>query len=208
MLRSLVGSEMCIRDSVYLVGHAGHPEVIGTMGQVPSSAVTLVETIADVAALHEPDGPKAYATQTTLSVDDAAIVIDALRARFPDIAAPAKQDICYATTNRQDAVKASAKGTDLYIVFGSPESSNSVRLTETATRAGACKAELLEDSAAFDFEQIKGLHTIGISAGASAPESLVEEFLKNLATHCTLVIETVETVVEDIVFNTPSRLAS
>lgn len=193
---------------VYLVGHKGHPEVIGTMGQVSAGSVTLVETVEDVWALPDRSGPKAYATQTTLSVDDANVVLDALRARFPDIAAPAKQDICYATTNRQEAVKASAKGTDLYLVFGSPESSNSVRLVETAKRAGTRNAQLLEKSAAFDLDQLNDVKTIGISAGASAPESLIEEFLKSLAQSYTLMIETIETTVEDVVFNTPTRLAS
>ncbi len=192
---------------VYLVGHKGHPEVVGTMGQAPAGAVTLVETTADVALLPNRDGPKAYVTQTTLSVEDAGEIIAALKKRFPDIIAPNTQDICYATTNRQDAVKAAAPGADLFLVIGSDTSSNSRRLVETALRAGAAQADLVEDAGAFDFERLAGVSTIGMSAGASAPEELVEAFLKALAARRAIVVETVETATEEVVFNSPLKLA-
>ncbi len=192
---------------VYLVGHKGHPEVVGTMGQAPAGAVTLVETPGDVDLLPARDGPKAYVTQTTLSVEDAGDMIAALKKRFPDIIAPNKQDICYATTNRQDAVKAVAPDVDLFLVFGSETSSNSQRLVETALRAGAGDAALIEDAAAFDFETLAEVSTLGVSAGASAPEELVEAFLKDLAVRRTIVVETVETAREDVVFNSPLKLA-
>lgn len=192
---------------VYLIGHAGHPEVIGTTGQAPANAVTLVETPGDVDLLPDRDGPKAYVTQTTLSVEDARGMIAALKKRFPDIIAPSKQDICYATTNRQDAVKASAPGADLFLVIGSDTSSNSLRLVETAKRAGAADAELIEDAAAFDFSRLEKLSTLALSAGASAPEELVEDFLTKLAAHRMIVVETIETAQEDIVFNSAMKLA-
>ena len=193
---------------VILIGHQGHPEVIGTMGQAPEGAVTLVETVADVAALPEPEGPLAYATQTTLSVDETRDILAALIARFPDIAGPVKEDICYATSNRQQAVKATAKGVDLFIVIGSPTSSNSVRLVETARCAGAKHAMLMEDAKAADWALLQNAKTIGLSSGASAPEMLVEEFLTELAARRTVTIETVETARENIVFKSPLRLAS
>ncbi len=193
---------------VFLVGHANHPEVIGTMGQAARGAVTLVETKNDVAALPERDGPLAYVTQTTLSVDDARDIILTLKKRFPAITGPAKDDICYATSNRQAAVKAAAPATDVFIVIGSQTSSNSKRLIEVALGAGAEKAVLIDDAAALDWNLVAGATTIGVSAGASAPESLVEELLKALAGKRTLIIETVETARENVVFNTPLRLAS
>ena len=192
---------------VYLIGHQGHPEVVGTMGQAPANAVTLVERPSDVDLLPDRDGPKAYVTQTTLSVEDAADMIVALKKRFPDIAAPTKQDICYATTNRQDAVKACAAGADLFLVFGSDTSSNSLRLVETAKRGGAADADLIEDASAFDFDRLADLSTLALSAGASAPEELVETFLTELAARRTIIVETVETAQEDIVFNSPMKLA-
>lgn len=193
---------------VYLVGHANHPEVIGTMGQAPDGAVTLVQSVADVATLDDRPGPKAYVTQTTLSVDDARNVIDALKAKFPDIAGPSKEDICYATSNRQSAVKAAAPGAELFVVIGSKTSSNSERLVEVAKASGAEKAVLIDDASAFDDALLENVQTIGVSAGASAPESLVEEFLTALAERRTLIVKTVETAQENIVFNTPLRLAS
>ncbi|MEM9616860.1 MAG: 4-hydroxy-3-methylbut-2-enyl diphosphate reductase [Pseudomonadota bacterium] len=193
---------------VYLIGHADHPEVVGTMGQAPEGAVTLVETVAEVANLPERTGPKAYVTQTTLSVDDTRTIIEALKTRFPDIAGPAKEDICYATSNRQNAVKTAAPGVDLFVVVGSETSSNSKRLVEVALSAGARHAVLIEDADAFDPSLLNDAQTIGVSAGASAPESLVEKFLELLASMRTIIIETVETAREDIVFNTPLRLAS
>ncbi len=193
---------------VYLIGHANHPEVVGTMGQVPDDSVTLIETVDDIAALPDQAGDKAYVTQTTLSVDDARTIIDALKQRFPDIQGPAKEDICYATSNRQHAVKMTAPDVDLFVVIGSETSSNSKRLVEVARSAGARDAILIEDSSMFDASLLENTDTIGISAGASAPESLVEDFLASLAAVRSLIIEAVETVQEDIVFNTPLRLAS
>ena len=193
---------------VYLVGHKNHPEVVGTMGQAPDGAVTLVETIADIENLPKQEGRKAYVTQTTLSVDDAHAMVSALKQKFPDIIGPRKEDICYATSNRQNAVKASAPGVDLFVVIGSNTSSNSKRLVEVATAAGAKRALLIEDAACFDISSLRRATLIGVSAGASAPESLVEGFLTKLAAHRRLIIETVETASEDVVFNTPLRLAS
>jgi 4-hydroxy-3-methylbut-2-en-1-yl diphosphate reductase len=193
---------------VVLIGHRGHPEVVGTMGQAPEGSVILVESIDDVAALPEPDGPLAYATQTTLSVDETRDILAALVKRFPEIAGPAREDICYATSNRQQAVKASAKGADLFIVIGSPTSSNSVRLVETARAAGAKEAMLAEDAGAADWARIDKAAVIGLSAGASAPETLVEAFLTELAARRTVTVETVETARETITFKSPLRLAS
>lgn len=193
---------------VILIGHKGHPEVVGTMGQAPAGAVTLVESIADVASLPAPRRPLAYATQTTLSVDETREILTALKERFPEIIGPAKEDICYATTNRQQAVKATADGVDLFIVIGSPSSSNSVRLVETARTAGAGRAQLAECASSADWDAIGAAQTLGLSAGASAPESLVEEFLTELAARRTVTIKTIETSRESVVFNTPLRLAS
>ena len=193
---------------VYLVGHANHPEVVGTMGQAPAGAVTLVETAAEVPLLPDREGDKAYVTQTTLSVDDAQTIVDALKKRFPEIAGPKKEDICYATSNRQNAVKATAPGCDLFVVIGSSTSSNSQRLVEVAKAAGAARTMLVEDHATFDYSLLDGAETLGLSAGASAPEALVEEFLTALALRRRLVVETIETVKENVTFNTPLRLAS
>ncbi len=193
---------------VFLVGHANHPEVIGTMGQVSEDDVTLIETMADVAAAPERSGPIAYVTQTTLSVDDAHDIVLALKKRFPNIAGPSKDDICYATSNRQAAVKATAPSTEVFIVIGSQSSSNSKRLIEVALGAGAAEAVLIDDASALNWTLVANAKTIGISAGASAPESLVEELLTALAQQRTLTIDTIETARENIVFNTPMRLAS
>lgn len=192
---------------VYLIGHHGHPEVVGTMGQAPAGAVTLVETVSEVDLLPDRAGPKAYVTQTTLSIDDASEIINGLRRRFPDIASPAKQDICYATTNRQEAVKAAAPDTDLFLVVGSDTSSNSQRLVETALRAGATDAVLIENADAFALDRLNELATIGVTAGASAPEELVEALLTKIAAHRPIAIEPIETAKEDVVFNSPLKLA-
>lgn len=192
---------------VFLIGHAHHPEVIGAMGQAPKGAVTLVETTNDVAGLAEPNGDAAYATQTTLSVDDTQEIITALKRRFPKITAPAREDICYATSNRQDAVKAAAKNVDLFVVIGSKTSSNSLRLVETALSAGARDAVLIEDASAFDWGRLNAIEALGLSAGASAPESLIEDFLAALAGKRQLIIETIETARENVVFKTPLRMA-
>ena len=163
---------------VLLIGHAGHPEVIGTMGQLPEGAVTLIETEADAARL-EPADPKAlgFVTQTTLSVEDTAGIIRALQDRFPDLQAPAAESICYATTNRQEAVKETAAGADLFLIVGAPNSSNSRRLVEVAERAGAAMSLLVQRAAEIPWDEIGGISTLGLSAGASAPEIIVDEII-------------------------------
>lgn len=192
---------------VVLIGHKGHVEVIGTMGQLPEGAVTLVETVADVERLAPPDpAALAYATQTTLSVDDTAGIIAALKARFPAIVGPAKEDICYATTNRQGAVKAIAARCDALIVVGAPNSSNSQRLVEVARSEGCRRSFLVQRAAELDPASLDGLATIGITAGASAPEALVEEILAAIAGRFDLEIEDVVTAVENIAFNVPREL--
>ena len=184
---------------VILVGHAGHPEVIGTMGQLPPGAVTLVETPADVDALpHGSDGADlGFVTQTTLSVDDTAAVIAALRARYPAIVAPSAESICYATTNRQGAVRAAAPGCDLFLVVGAPNSSNSRRLVEMAERAGAGRAELVQRAHEIDWAWTDGIATLGVSAGASAPERVVEEVIDAFRARFDVTVELAETVRED-----------
>ncbi|HCR94713.1 MAG TPA: 4-hydroxy-3-methylbut-2-enyl diphosphate reductase, partial [Oceanicaulis sp.] len=169
-------------QEILLIGHAGHPEVIGTMGQLPDGVMHLIETVED-AETFVPKDPSnvAFVTQTTLSVDDTADIVAALQKRFPDIAAPHKEDICYATTNRQAAVKAIGEGADLVLVVGAPNSSNSVRLVEVAERAGAKTARLVQKAEEIDWSWLEGVKRIGISAGASAPEELVEGLLSALA---------------------------
>lgn len=192
---------------VALIGHKGHPEVIGTMGQAPPSAVTLIETIADAEAFRPPAGPLAYATQTTLSIDDAAAIISVLTRRFPGIAGPRKADICYATQNRQEAVKKIAAGADLVLVVGSRESSNSRRLVETAIPCGAKAAILVEDPAQFDLSVADGAKVLGVTSGASAPEDLVETLLLRLAERWPIAIETISHVRENVVFKQPLLMA-
>lgn len=191
---------------ILLIGHAGHPEVVGTMGQLPPGAVTLVEDSEQAATVQPPPGPLAYATQTTLSVDDTAEVLDVLRARFPDLSAPVKEDICYATTNRQAAVKAIAERCELIVVVGAANSSNSVRLREVAERAGCPRAVLVPRGSDFDPALADGLSTIGISAGASAPEVLVEEVVARLRERFDVRIEDVTVAEEKIIFNLPRPL--
>jgi 4-hydroxy-3-methylbut-2-en-1-yl diphosphate reductase len=192
---------------IILIGHAGHPEVIGTMGQLPPDAVTLVETAGDVARLSPRDPLKlAYATQTTLSVDDTAEVVAALKARFPDIAGPHKEDICYATTNRQDAVKAIAGRAERMLVVGAPNSSNSLRLVEVAKRAGCGDAALVQRASDIPWAMFEGVRIIGITAGASAPEELVQEVIAAFRTRYTVTTEDVVTRVEQIAFNVPRML--
>ncbi len=160
---------------ILLVGHAGHPEVIGTMGQLPEGSITLIETVEDAAAVERPgEQPLAYVTQTTLSLDDTAEIVRTLKGRFPELPDPHKEDICYATTNRQEAVKQLADGSDLVLVVGSPNSSNSVRLVEVAMRAGAGSAKLVDDASQVDWRWFDGVSTVGITAGASAPEPLIQ----------------------------------
>ena len=182
---------------VVLIGHKGHPEVIGTMGQLPPGAVTLVETVADVDAF-EPADPAAlgFVTQTTLSVDDTADVIARLNARFPQITAPAAESICYATTNRQDAVKHAAPGCDLFVVVGAPNSSNSKRLVEVALKAGAKKSILLQRAHEIDWDAIGDIGLLGLSAGASAPEVVVAEIIDAFKARFDATIELAETVQE------------
>jgi 4-hydroxy-3-methylbut-2-enyl diphosphate reductase len=192
---------------VILVGHAGHPEVVGTMGQLPEGAVVLVETVEDVLALVLPDDqPLAFATQTTLSVDDTAAVVAALKARFPTISAPHKEDICYATTNRQEAVKHVAPNVDAMIVVGSPNSSNSQRLREVAERAGCQLARLVLRAEDIDWALFGQLSTLGITAGASAPEVLVEEIIDAFAERYAIEVETVSTADESVFFPLPKVL--
>jgi 4-hydroxy-3-methylbut-2-enyl diphosphate reductase len=194
---------------ILLIGHAGHPEVVGTMGQLPPGAVSLVETVEDVATLAVPDdGNLAFVTQTTLSVDDTAAIVDALRARFPAIAGPKKEDICYATTNRQGAVKAIAASADAMLVIGAPNSSNSVRLVEVARSWGCARAMLVQRADQIDWSRLDRLRTLGITAGASAPEVLVEEVLAALRTRYTVTVEEVVTATEDVVFKLPKVLAA
>ena len=193
---------------VLLVGHRGHPEVIGTMGQAPAGAVTLIDTLAAAAAFAPPEGPLAYVTQTTLSVDDTAAIIAVLSGRFPAIAGPRKSDICYATTNRQDAMKKIAPGADFVLVVGSPASSNSNRLVDTALKAGARAAMLVDDPDAFDLAVLEGANVAGVTSGASTPEELVERVLARLAGRFALRIETHDDVREDVVFKQPLMLAS
>ncbi|WP_018075588.1 4-hydroxy-3-methylbut-2-enyl diphosphate reductase [Novosphingobium nitrogenifigens] len=192
---------------ILFIGHRGHPEVIGTMGQVPEGDMTLVETIEDVERLVPPqDVPLAFLTQTTLSVDDTAGIVSALRARFPGIAGPRAEDICYATSNRQAAVKAIAPACDLVLVIGSPMSSNSLRLVEVAERAGA-PARMIQRAEEIDPAWLEGISALGLTAGASAPEILVGEVIERLAGLRTLETETVTTTVEKMVFKLPRQLA-
>jgi 4-hydroxy-3-methylbut-2-enyl diphosphate reductase len=193
---------------ILMIGHAGHPEVVGTMGQLPPGAVTLVQNAAEAASVSPADTNNlAFITQTTLSVDDTAEIVDILRRRFPMIEGPKREDICYATTNRQAAVKAIAEACDLLIVIGSPNSSNSQRLREVAERAGAGRAILVPKVAEMDFALLDGVRTVGITAGASAPESLVQEVLSALASRFDLQIEERQVTQEDVIFKLPYPLA-
>ena len=191
---------------IVFIGHRGHPEVIGTIGQVPTGTITLVETEADVATLDFPaDAPLAFLTQTTLSVDDTAGIIVALQARFPQIAGPKAEDICYATSNRQAAVKAIAGECQLVLVIGAPNSSNSLRLVEVAQRCGAC-AELIQRADDIRPEWLTGVTTLGLTAGASAPEDLVREVVARIGEFRIVAEETVITAEEHMVFKLPRQL--
>ena len=192
-----------------LIGHAGHPEVIGTMGQLPAGAVSLIETAAD-ARVFTPRNAKrlAYITQTTLSVDDTSEIVGILRQRFPEILGPHKEDICYATTNRQAAVKAIAPRCERLIVVGSPNSSNSKRLVEVAERAGCPKAMLLQSVADIPWAAFEGVASVGITAGASAPEVLVNEIVDAFRQRYEATVENVTTAQEGISFNLPRELRS
>ncbi|MEM9705366.1 MAG: 4-hydroxy-3-methylbut-2-enyl diphosphate reductase [Pseudomonadota bacterium] len=188
---------------VVVIGHKGHAEVTGVMGQAAPENFTLIETLTEAAALSLPDQPLAYVTQTTLSVDDTRAIINALRARFPDIVAPSREDICYATSNRQNAVKAIAPSADTFCVIGDETSSNSKRLVEVAEVSGARRAILIGDPEEIDLMAFSGDHTIGVTAGASSPEELVEKLLTRLAGQFSLDVETIETVREDVTFKLP-----
>ena len=191
---------------IIFIGHTGHPEVVGTFGQVPAGTMTLVETLDDVAALSPPDPDNlAFLTQTTLSVDDTAEIVDALRARFPAIEGPKGEDICYATSNRQAAVKAIAGSCDAMLVIGAPNSSNSLRLVEVAAREGI-PARLIQRADELDWAFLDGVVTLGITAGASAPELLVRELVDRLSTRFDVREREVETVRENIAFKLPRGL--
>ncbi len=192
---------------IILIGHRGHPEVIGTMGQLPAGAVTLIETAAEAEGLAPADPRRlAYVTQTTLSVDDTRAVIEVLQRRFPGIAGPAREDICYATTNRQEAVKEIAARVDLLVVVGAPNSSNSKRLVEVAERSGCPRALLVQRAAELDWPTLQGLGTIGITAGASAPEVLVNEIIDAFRTHYEVTLATVRLREENVSFKLPRAL--
>jgi 4-hydroxy-3-methylbut-2-en-1-yl diphosphate reductase len=191
---------------ILFVGHARHPEVVGTFGQVPAGAMTLVETVKDAREVQPPAGPLGFLTQTTLSVDDTRDILATLQARFPDLVGPKGEDICYATSNRQAAVKALAADAELILVLGSPKSSNSLRLVEVADRNGTC-AELIQRATDLDWRWLAKIRTLGITAGASAPEALVQELLDALRERFEVSVEEVQTASEDIVFKLPRALA-
>jgi 4-hydroxy-3-methylbut-2-enyl diphosphate reductase len=191
---------------IFLIGHKGHPEVIGTMGQLPEGAITLIETIEDVMRLQPPNAPLAYVTQTTLSLDDTATIVAALKARFPAIVAPHKEDICYATTNRQEAVKKVAPLVDAMIVVGAPNSSNSQRLVETAKQAGCDLATLVQRAKDIDWALYEGIKTLGITAGASAPEVLVEDMIATFAERFNIRVESISTASENVFFPLPREI--
>ena len=190
-----------------MIGHAGHPETIGTMGQLPYGEVLLVETEADVADVKVRD-PKqlAYITQTTLSVDDTSEIVKALKTRFPEIVGPHKEDICYATTNRQEAVKAIAPLSDALLVVGAPNSSNSKRLVEVASKAGCEYSQLVQRAKDIDWRALKSVKSIGVTAGASAPDVLIQEVVEAFSNHYNVKVEYVETAQENVNFKVPRIL--
>jgi 4-hydroxy-3-methylbut-2-enyl diphosphate reductase len=192
---------------IVLIGHNNHPEVIGTMGQLPNGTIDLIQDEHDVETYELEQNKKiAYVTQTTLSVDDTKDIIKALKKRFPKIKEPFKEDICYATTNRQSAVKNIAKHCDMFFVLGSQNSSNSVRLVEVAEKSGCLHAELIHSESEIPYEKLQNCKIIGISSGASAPEILVENFINKLKLKFKIKIEEVEIVKENIVFKVPAKL--
>jgi 4-hydroxy-3-methylbut-2-enyl diphosphate reductase len=192
---------------IVLIGHKNHPEVIGTMGQLPNGTIDLIQDENDVENYRIDQNTRiAYVTQTTLSVDDTKNIINALKIKFPEIKEPLKEDICYATTNRQSAVKNIAKKCDMFFVLGSKNSSNSVRLVEVAEQSGCPHAELIHSNSEIPFEKLQSCKIIGISSGASAPEILVENFINKLKSEFKIVIEEVEIIKENIVFKVPGKL--
>ncbi|MCK0150330.1 4-hydroxy-3-methylbut-2-enyl diphosphate reductase [Marivita sp. S6314] len=190
-----------------MIGHEGHPETVGTMGQLPDGEVLLVETVEDVAHVNVRDPDKlAFVTQTTLSVDDTIDIVAALKARFPSIVGPHKEDICYATTNRQEAVKAMAPKCDAMLVVGAPNSSNSKRLVEVGSKAGCSYSQLVQRAADIDWRALDGISSIGITAGASAPEELINEVIDAFRDRFDVTMEIVETAVENVEFKVPRVL--
>ncbi len=190
-----------------LIGHGGHPEVVGTMGQLPEGAIHLIETAEDARAFTPKDpGRLAYLTQTTLSVDDTAGLIAILKERFPLIVSPPKEDICYATTNRQNSVKAIAERIDALLVVGAPNSSNSLRLVEVASRLGCPESHLVQRAVDIPWSKLRNIRTLGITAGASAPEELVNEIIDAFRPRYDVAVETVVTTTESIAFNVPREL--
>ena len=192
---------------ILLIGHKNHPEVVGTMGQLPAESIDLIENVEDAEKYSKRNGNKlAYITQTTLSVDDTKEIINILKRKFPEINEPKKEDICYATTNRQSAVKKIAKICDMLFVIGSRNSSNSVRLVEVAKKSGCENAHLIHSESEIPYNEIEKFNTIGISSGASAPEVLVENFINSLKNKFTLKINEVEIIKENVVFKVPNKL--
>ena len=192
---------------IVLIGHVNHPEVIGTMGQLPKGSIDLIQNEKDVIDYNLKHRKKiAYVTQTTLSVDDTKDIIKALKNKYPDLKEPFKEDICYATTNRQAAVKKIAKKCDMFFILGSRNSSNSVRLVEVAQQSGCTNSELIHSESIIPFDKIKNCKTIGISSGASAPEILVEDFINQIKTKFKTEINEVEIIKENITFKVPGKL--
>ncbi|KHQ52678.1 4-hydroxy-3-methylbut-2-enyl diphosphate reductase [Mameliella alba] len=195
------------RLQMVMIGHAGHPETVGTMGQLPPGEVLLVETVEDVAHVEVRDPQRlAFVTQTTLSVDDTIDIVAALRTRFPAIVGPHKEDICYATTNRQEAVKALAPKADALLVVGAPNSSNSKRLVEVGRRAGCAYSQLVQRATDIDWRALEGIGSVGITAGASAPEVLIEEVIDAFRARYDVTVELVETAQENVEFKVPRVL--
>ena len=192
---------------IILIGHQNHPEVVGTMGQLPLNSIDLVQNEDEAKEYKNKKNRKiAFVTQTTLSIDDTKDIIKILKEKFPDIKEPLKEDICYATTNRQMAVKKIAKNCDMFFIIGSRNSSNSVRLVEVAKKSGCTNALLVHSESKIPYEQIENTNTIGISSGASAPEILVKNFINELKKRFTITIDEVETIKEDVVFKIPKKL--
>jgi len=190
-----------------MIGHAGHPETVGTMGQLPEGEVLLVETVEDVAHVRVRDPEQlAFVTQTTLSVDDTIDIVAALKARFPAIVGPHKEDICYATTNRQEAVKAIAPDCDALLVVGAPNSSNSKRLVEVARKAGCSYAQLVQRAENIDWRALEGIASVGVTAGASAPEVLIDEVIDAFRDRFDVTVQMVETAQENVEFKVPRVL--
>jgi 4-hydroxy-3-methylbut-2-enyl diphosphate reductase len=194
-------------NQIIMIGHAGHPEVIGTMGQLPPGSIILVETEEDVAGISVPDPQRlAFITQTTLSVDDTASIVQAIQRRFPAVQNPKKEDICYATTNRQEAVKAIAPRSQMMLVVGAPNSSNSQRLVEVARQQGCARAQLVQRGSDIDWSLLEGVDTVGLTAGASAPEVLVNEVIQALRQRYEVTMEEVVVRNENVVFKLPRQL--